>query len=191
MMKKVGKNEIILIIIMFIASTTLFWDIIKLFIPGIITEPFQLLFSISYTIIAIIMTFDIDVFNAFWENHKTLKAIFEKILHYVTYCIVVSKYLLLWILDIISVGNTDKTRNMIRTDKNRIPQEVKDIDNLPLIEKLLPLFALLAFFELFFQYYKIIPTKYYFLIGDISSFLTSLLSLFIVCLNIVEKKKKT
>ena len=189
MMRKVTKSEIIMMIVMFIVSTSLFWDIIKIFKPEIISEPFQLLFSISYSIMAILMTFDIDAFNAFWENHKTLKAIFEIILHYVTYSIVGIAYLLLWIPDILSVGNKDKTKDMIQTDKTRITQQVNNIDNLPLIVKILPLFALLAFVELFLQHFQIVPTGYYFLIGDVSSFFTSLLSLFIVCLNITEKKK--
>ena len=114
MMKKAVRNGIIIIIIIFIASTSLFWDIIKIFKPEIISEPFQLLFSITYTILAISMTFDIDVFNEFWEKHIKLKAIFGKISHFATYSIEVIKYLSLWIPDILFNRNKAKTWNMIR-----------------------------------------------------------------------------
>lgn len=155
--------------------------------PEIIAEPFQLIFSIAYFITATIMTFDIDVFDAFWEKHAVLKAIFTKILRCSAFILLILKYCLLWIPDILSVGNVNKKKENIREDKEKIKKDMHIFDDQPLIIQLFPFYILLAVLELTLQCFQIIPSRYYTLVNDFSALLTSLLGLFIVCLNSIKK----
>lgn len=82
-MKQLNSNiKTVALIVLFIPSLNLFWDIISLFWGHKqIYIVFQFLFASGYTLLSIFLTNDNIYFEIFWERHQKLKAFFIKIQH--------------------------------------------------------------------------------------------------------------
>ena len=108
MKKEKSSVKTAVLIIAFIPSLTLFWNIATVVNgPSKFYPAYQFLFATYYTLLSIFLTDDIHHSHNFWRNHPHLRTVFEKVLHYSASVISWIMHLGILIPALISAHNTD------------------------------------------------------------------------------------
>lgn len=176
------------LIIAFIPSLTLFWNIVTVVNgPSKFYPAFQFLFATYYTLLSVFLTDDIHHFHNFWKKHPYLRYVFEKVLHYSASVISGIMHLCILIPTIMSVHNTDKE---IAECKQSAALQIKQYDAAPLeVRTILPAGAL-SLVMIILVGFDILPESVVSWIQEILNTLVSIVGLWFVIINAKESKNE-
>ena len=121
MNKEKNTVKIVVLILTFIPSLTLFWDIVTAIWGSSKVYPaFQFMFAAYFTLLSIFLTDDIRYFDEFWKKYQSARQVFEKILHY-------SAVFIVWLMcspnliaALISNYHSDKEIDECKQDANAL-----------------------------------------------------------------------
>lgn len=187
MNKEKSSVKTAVLIIAFIPSLTLFWNIVTVVNgPSKFYPTYQFLFATYYTLLSIFLTDDIHHFNDFWRKHPYLRCVFEKVLHYSASVISWIMHLCILIPALISVHNTDTE---IAECKQSAALQIKQYDAAPLeVRAILPAGAL-SLVMIILVGFDILPESVVSWIQEILNTLVSVVGLWFVIINAKEKKE--
>lgn len=187
MNKEKSSVKTAVLIIAFIPSLTLFWNIATVVNgPSKFYPAYQFLFATYYTLLSIFLTDDIHHFHNFWRNHPHLRTVFEKVLHYSASVISWIMHLGILIPALISVHNTD---NEIAECKQGAALQIKQYDaSLLEVRTILPAGAL-SLVMIILVGFDILPKSVVSWIQEILNTLVLAVGLWFVIINAKEKKE--
>lgn len=186
MNKEKSSVKTVVLIIAFIPSLTLFWDIVTL-IKGQekIYPVFQFMFGAYYMLFSIFLTDDIHHFNGFWQKNPHIRGVFEKVLHYSAAAISWVMHLCILMPALISMHNTDKE---IAECKQSATLQIEQYDNAPLeVRTILPAGAL-SIVMIILVSCDILPQNVISWIQETLNTLVSVVGLWFVIINAKESK---
>lgn len=187
MNKEKSSVKTAVLIIAFIPSLTLFWNIVTVVNGhGKFYPTYQFLFATYYTLLSIFLTDDIHHFNDFWRKHPYLRCVFEKALHYSASVISWIMHLCILIPALISVHNTDTE---IAECKQSAALQIKQYDAAPLeVRAILPAGAL-SLVMIILVGFDMLPESVVSWIQEILNTLVSVVGIWFVIINAKEKKE--
>ena len=184
MNKKIGNLKTFLLIITFIPSLTLFWNIVTI-VTGAknIYLAFQFMFASYYTLFSIFLTADIFYFNEFWATHPRIFSFFKKILHlsgvFIAWIPSIVYLLPLAISDCSSKKDFEEIKQLVKT-------QIQEYDSSPIEARtLLPVGALSLIMLVLFQL-SIFPETFLSFIQEVLNTIVSGIGFIFVAVNAKE-----
>lgn len=133
------KLNIVTLIITLVLSNDLCWNVVSRIYPCDYYIIFQFFASSFFSIFSIMMTKDIELFNNFFKNHPKIDKCVNSIIHICVKLIYMISPFVLYMINIFNDSSSNSEIEIDRKnwneDKKYIDEEVRKVDEMPLIYK--------------------------------------------------------
>lgn len=181
------KAKLMILILVYIPSLTLFWDVISLIFGDDKTySVFQFMCATYFMFFSIFLTRDMEIFNNMWENNKMFRRIVDRILH-------ISAVIIAWIprgimLMICAFSDVD-AKSELEINKKGAREQINLYDNMPVAARVLLPVGLISIVMIVLVSSNVFSDMVLSWIQEVLNTLVSLVGLFFVAMNVKEKKR--
>ena len=185
-MKKDSKAKILVLIVVFIFSLKLFWDIITvIFGYSKLYAVFQFSFSAYFTIFSIVLTKDMEYFKNLWERNEKIRKLTDKILHLSGKFMVWFPRIILSIVEVIFNGDLEKE---IAHNKIEAQKKIEEYDNMPVAARIILPVGVLVLVMIVLVCFNVFSEQVLSWIQEVMNTLVSTVGVFVIAMNVKETK---